>query len=96
MSQCAFAPKTSCAVRVAEVSPPRDELLLDGLQRAAFDYFVRSTNPANGLVADTSRADSPVSIAVVGFALATYPSAVERGWMTRAEAVARSLRGGWL
>lgn len=52
---------------------------------------MRAVNPANGLVADTSREDSPVSIAVVGFALAAYPVAVERGWMTRADAVARSL-----
>ena len=48
-------------------------------------------NPANGLVADTSRPDSPVSIAVVGFALSAYPIAVERGWMTRTDALARSL-----
>ena len=34
---------------------PTDELLLDGLQRAAFGYFVQAVNPANGLVADTSR-----------------------------------------
>jgi hypothetical protein len=73
------------------VAAPTDDLLLDGLQRAAFRYFVEAVNPANGLVADTSRRDSPASIAVVGFALASYPVAVERGWMTRAEAVARSL-----
>ena len=76
---------------MAEVSPLTDEQLLDRLQRAAFGYFVQATNPANGLVADTSREGSPVSIAVVGFALAAYPSAVERGWMTRADAVARIL-----
>ena len=70
---------------------PTDDLLLDELQRAAFGYFVQAVNPANGLVADTSRQDSPASIAVVGFALAGYPVAVERGWMTRGEAVARSL-----
>jgi hypothetical protein len=71
--------------------PPADELLLDGLQRAAFGYFLRGVNPANGLVVDTSREGSPVSIAVVGFALAAYPAGVERGWMTRKDAVARSL-----
>ena len=78
-------------VRVADVSLPTDEELLDELQRAAFGYFVRTVNPANGLVPDTSRKDSPVSIAVVGFALSTYPVAVERGWMTRTDAVAHSL-----
>ena len=68
-----------------------DEELLDGFQRAAFGYFLQAVNPANGLVADTSRENSPCSIAVVGFALSAYPVAVERGWMTRAEALARSL-----
>ncbi len=68
-----------------------DDALLDRLQRAAFGYFVETMNPANGLVPDTSRDHSPVSIAVVGFALSAYPAAVERGWMERAEAVRRSL-----
>jgi hypothetical protein len=68
-----------------------DESLLDRLQRAAFDYFPQAMNPANGLIADNSRANSPVSIAVVGFALSSYPVAVERGWLARADAVQRSL-----
>jgi hypothetical protein len=68
-----------------------DEPLLDRLQRAAFDYFPQAMNPANGLIADNSSANSPVSIAVVGFALASYPVAVERGWLARADAVERSL-----
>ena len=68
-----------------------DEALLDQLQRAAFDYFVQTVNPPNGLVADTSRDNSPVSIAVVGFALSSYPVAVERGWITRTDAVRLAL-----
>jgi hypothetical protein len=68
-----------------------DELWLDQLQRAAFDYFPRAMNPRNGLVADNSRINSPVSIAVVGFALSAYPIAVERGWMPRDTAVQYSL-----
>lgn len=68
-----------------------DDVLLDQLQRAAFDYFVQNINPENGLVADTSRPNSPVSIAVVGFALSVYPVAVERGWMTRDDALAHTL-----
>src|SRR5512140_3519093 len=86
-----FTPATFRPIPVAEVSTPADEVLLDGLQHAAFGYFLRAVNPSNGLVADTSREDSPASIAVVGFALASYPAAVEHGWMTRADAVARSL-----
>jgi hypothetical protein len=65
--------------------------MLDGLQRAAFDYFVRHTNRDNGLVADTSRPGSHASIAVVGFALSAYPVGVERGWMTRGDALRRSM-----
>ena len=68
-----------------------DEALLDSLQCAAFDYFLKAVNPLNGLVADTSRDNSPVSIAVVGFALSSYPVAVERGWMARADAAQRCL-----
>jgi hypothetical protein len=68
-----------------------DEQTLDQLQRAAFDYFLQAVNHANGLIADTSRENSPSSIAVVGFALSVYPVAVERGWMARADAVERSL-----
>jgi hypothetical protein len=64
---------------------------LDALQRHAFDYFVHETNPANGLVADKSQPDAPASIAAVGFALAAYPVGVWRGWMTRTDAVDRSL-----
>ena len=68
-----------------------DEALLDSLQCAAFDYFIKAVNPLNGLVADTSRDNSPVSIAVVGFALSSYPVAVERGWMARVDAAQRCL-----
>ena len=81
-----------------ELSALSDDALLDLLQRNAFDYFVREANPANGLVADTSRKNAPASIAVAGFALSAYPVGVERGWMTRAEAITRTgamLRWFW-
>ncbi len=69
-----------------------DDGLLDRLQRGAFTYILDYTNPKNGLVQDTSRKGSPCSIAVVGMALSCYPIAVERGWMSRAEAAARTLK----
>lgn len=68
-----------------------DEQALDRLQRAAFGYFLHAVNPANGLIADNSRPNSPASIGVVGFALSTYPVAVERGWMAREDAVEHCL-----
>jgi len=70
---------------------PSDDAMLVRLQRAAFDYFPRNTSLHNGLVADTTRAGSPSSIAVVGFALSAYPVAVEHGWIEREVAVQRSL-----
>src|SRR5438132_6521568 len=68
-----------------------DADLLDRLQRAAFDYFIEQYEPSTGLIADTSRPNAPSSIAVVGFGLTAFPIGVERGWMTRDDAVARTL-----
>lgn len=76
---------------MADVSALTEEALLDGLEHAAFGYFLQAVNCSNGLVADTSRENAPVSIAVVGFALSSYPVGVERRWITRADAVERSL-----
>lgn len=76
---------------MTDSATPMDENWLDTMQRSAFDYFAQLVDPRNGLVPDTSREDSPVSIAVVGFALSAYPVAVERGWMSRADALRHSL-----
>lgn len=66
-------------------------MLLDQVQRAAFEFFVSQCNPTNGLVADSTQPGSPSSVAAVGFALTAYPVAVHRQWMTRADAVSRTL-----
>lgn len=71
--------------------PASNEEMLAALQRDAFAYFLHETDPANGLVADKSQPDAPASIAAVGFALASYPVGVERSWMTRADAIERTL-----
>ncbi len=74
-----------------ENPPAFGESRLDALQHHAFEYFVLETNPANGLVADKSQPGSPSSIAAVGFALAVYLVGVERAWMTRTDAIERTL-----
>ena len=61
------------------------------LERDTFKYFADEMNPENGLVPDNTKQGAPCSIAVVGFALTTYPIAVERGYMTRQEAIKRCL-----
>ena len=67
------------------------EAELDALQRESFSYFVHETNPANGLVIDKTAPDWPASIAATGFALAAYPVGIERGFISRAAAVERTL-----
>jgi hypothetical protein len=67
------------------------EALLEHGQRHAFGYFEETVDPASGLVLDSTQPDGPCSITGVGFALAAYPIAVERGWMTRAQGVAITL-----
>ena len=67
------------------------EAELQTLQRETFGYFLHETNPANGLVIDKTAPNWPASIAATGLALACYPVSVERGFMTRADAVERTL-----
>lgn len=64
---------------------------LEMLQRESFSYFLHETNPANGLVIDKTAPDWPASIAATGLALASYPVAVERGFITRDAAIERVL-----
>ena len=96
-----FAPEEAAETEVHHTAPrlqangPNQPVssaaMLDALQRDAFSYFLYQTNSANGLVADKTQRNAPASIAAVGFALAAYPVGVERAWMTRAEAVERTL-----
>src|SRR5689334_2589182 len=68
-----------------------DRALLDTLQSEAFEYLRRECNPRNGLIADKTREGWPASITATGLALAAYPVGVERGFMSRSDAVARTL-----
>ena len=68
------------------------EKLLSSLQSDAFNYFVNEVNPDNGLVVDCTKEGWPSSIAAVGMALSVYPVGVERNFITREEAIERTLR----
>jgi hypothetical protein len=68
-----------------------NEELLSDIQRLSFEYFLKEANPENGLIADRNTPASPASIAAVGLALSAYPVGVERGFMTRAAALERTL-----
>ena len=63
--------------------PSLSEKELNKLQRDTFGYFLKETNTMNGLVPDNTREGAHSSIAPIGFALAAYPIAVERSFITR-------------
>lgn len=73
---------------------PASELDYDAmiaeLEEATFGYFVRMTNPENGLVLDSTRVDAPATIAGSGMALTCYAVAAERGYLPRADLARRA------
>ncbi|MBA3806091.1 MAG: hypothetical protein H0X14_10315, partial [Acidobacteria bacterium] len=68
-----------------------NEETLDKLQRDTFGYFLKETNRANGMVPDNTRQGAHASIAAIGFALTAYTIGVERSFITRGEAIERTL-----
>jgi hypothetical protein len=68
-----------------------DEAALRKLQEDTFGYFLKETNPVNGLVPDNTRGDAAASITAVGLGLAAYVVGVECGFVTRAEGIERIL-----
>src|SRR5258705_14018032 len=58
------------------------------LQARTLGYFKRQRHPETGLVDDSTRPESPASIAASGFAFACYAVAADRGIIPRAEAAA--------
>jgi len=61
------------------------------LQADTFQYFLDEMHPQTSLTADSTREKAPSSIAVIGFALTAYPIGVERGFLSRTEAIKRTL-----
>lgn len=64
------------------------------LQRDTFGYFLREASPRHGLVPDNTKRHprAPCSITAVGLALSAYTVAVQRGYLSREEAAARTFR----
>ncbi len=87
-SRSAVAPPARLRQRLAarRLTP-----LLADLQQRMFRFFRETANPLNGLVPDRWPTPSFSSVAAVGFGLASYPVAVEHGWVTRDEAASRVL-----
>jgi hypothetical protein len=70
---------------------PRAQALIDTLERRTFDFFWERTDPATGLTPDRWPTPSFSSIAAVGYALTAYPVGVDRGFISRSDAVNRTL-----
>ncbi len=88
------------AVLIACTPPPRlktaapdarGHAFLDTLQERTFRFFWDSANPRNGLIPDRWPTPSFSSIAAIGFGLTAYPVGVERRYVTRDQARARTL-----
>lgn len=72
-------------------SVPTDEDL-GRLQWTTLDYYLKESNPVNGLIRDKTDPTAPASIAAVGMALATIPVIVERGVVPREFGVSLALK----
>ncbi len=68
-----------------------DERLLEAVSLGAWRTLWEQVDPDSGLVYDRT-SGTVVSVAGVGFQLASLPIGVERGWVGRAEAEARAVR----
>jgi len=76
---------------VNALHPSLNDDELARLESDTFDYFLHEVNSETGLVADSTREGAPSSIAVIGFALTIYPIGVQRGYLSRTEAIKRTL-----
>jgi hypothetical protein len=71
-------------------SPKATEEMLQKLQQETFDYFLYQADEHTGLIADKTQPGSVASIAAVGMGLSCYITGVERGYMSRTDAVNRT------
>ncbi len=86
----------ACAPLMNDTRPPHSQAAavdpeIVELEKRTFDWFVHVTDRERGLTPDRWPSQSACSIAAVGFALTCWPVGVVNGWMTRAEARARTL-----
>lgn len=63
---------------------------LSDLQHRTFDYFWDYSDGERGLTRDRAPRRTFASVAAIGFALTAYPIGVERGFITRSEAIDRT------
>ncbi len=65
--------------------------LFRDIEKRTFQFFWDTTNERNGMTPDRYPSRPFASIASIGFALTAYPIGIERGWVSRTQAVDRTL-----
>jgi len=78
------------ATGAAAAAPRSRPDLVTDLHERTFRFFWDTTDPRTGLAPDRWPTPSFSSIAAIGFALTAYPVGVANGWITRAQAAART------
>ncbi len=73
------------------IHPSLSDDSLARLESDTFKFFLYEMHPTTSLMPESTREGAPASIATVGFALTVNPIAVERGYLSRAEAIKRTL-----
>lgn len=72
-----------------------DRAALDGLQQDAFRYMWEDPDPSSGMALESSEVYGqirPVAIGGTGFGVAAIVTAVDRGWISREQALGRLLK----
>ncbi len=80
-------PQAAAAKSEKPALPP----LFRDIERRTFQFFWDTSNETNGLTPDRFPSRPFASIASVGFALTAYPIGIENGWVSRTQAVERTL-----
>ncbi len=84
---------SACTTGAGDIALSDNEFdkILDDIERRTFNFFWETTNPETGLTPDRYPSPSASSIAGVGFALASYPYAATRGYISQDQAKERTL-----
>lgn len=75
---------------VEDKKPELSPLFRD-IERRTFQFFWDTSNELNGMTPDRYPSRPFASVASVGFALTAYPIGIENGWVSRTQAVDRTL-----
>ena len=86
----ATSPLAEPAVSPQAAKPELPPLFRD-IERRTFQFFWDTTNNVNGMTPDRFPTRPFASIAAVGYALTAYPIGIENGWVSRTQAVDRTL-----